>query len=175
VARACGKDLKSFAQENLFTPLGVEIGDPWWQDWDGYYIGHSGLRITLRDAARFGLLYLEDDSYGGQQIVPADWVHNSLVTYSEGVSSGAPQSGRIGRYFRNIGYGYQWWSAEVGDHHINYAAGHGGQLIILLEEQDMVVVVTSDPFHGQHNSQSWKHEQANFNLVGRFISSLPKE
>jgi CubicO group peptidase (beta-lactamase class C family) len=175
VARACGEDFKSYAQANLFSPLGVELGAPWWQDWEGYYVGHSGIRVTARDAARFGMMYLKGGEYRGTQIVPADWVTSSLKTHSENVSSGAPQSGRIGRYFREVGYGYQWWSARVGDRHFNYAAGHGGQLIVLLEEHDMVIVVTSDPFLGQHDAESWKHEQANFNLVGRFIKSLPIE
>jgi CubicO group peptidase (beta-lactamase class C family) len=175
VARVCGEDFKSYAQMNLFSPLGVEVGEPWWKDWEGYYTGHAGVRFTLRDAAKFGILYLNDGEYAGNQIIPADWIRNSLQTYSESVSSGAPQSGKIGRYLRDIGYGYQWWSARVGDHHINYAAGHGGQLIVLLEDHDMVVVVTSDPFFGQHDSMAWKYEQANFNLVGKFIKSLPQE
>jgi len=34
VARACGTDLKSFADEHLFSPLGVRVG-PWNQDLDG--------------------------------------------------------------------------------------------------------------------------------------------
>jgi CubicO group peptidase (beta-lactamase class C family) len=153
----------------------VEVGDPWWQDWEGYYIGHGGLRFTSRDAAKFGLLYLNHGEHAGTQIVSADWVRKSLQTYSENVGSGAPKGGRVGRYFRDIGYGYQWWSARVGDRKVNYAAGHGGQLIVLLEEHDMIMVVTSDPFLGQHDAQAWQHEQANFNLVGKFISSLPTE
>jgi hypothetical protein len=79
-----------------------------------------------------------------------------------------------GSYFRDLGYGYQWWSATVDGRHLDYAAGHGGQLIVLVEELDMVVVVTSEPFYLQHDGESWKHEQANFNLVGKFIRSLPK-
>ena len=78
-----------------------------------------------------------------------------------------------GPYFRDIGYGYQWWSARVGEHRVNYAAGHGGQLIILLDDLDMVIVTTSAPFYLVHDSEAWKHQQANYNLVGKFIKSLP--
>jgi CubicO group peptidase (beta-lactamase class C family) len=81
----------------------------------------------------------------------------------------------VGRNFNDIGYGYQWWSARAGEYHFNLAWGHGGQLIVLLDEFDMVVVVTSDPFFQQHNDQSWKHEKANINLVSNFINSLPGE
>ena len=82
---------------------------------------------------------------------------------------------KVGRYFRYLGYGYQWWSARVGDHHLDFAWGHGGQLIVLLDELDMIIVVTADPLFGQHDDRAWKHEQANINLVGKFIKSLPKE
>jgi CubicO group peptidase (beta-lactamase class C family) len=175
VARTCSKDLKSFGQEHLFSPLDVEVGD-WNQDVDGYYIGSGDIQFTARDMAKFGLLYLNDGEYKGNQIISADWVAESLNRYSELIDTLGIKSGRLGRYFRDIGYGYQWWSASVGVHHIDFAWGHGGQLIILLDELNMVIVVTADPFYGKElHKQAWKHEQANINLVGKFIKSLPKE
>ena len=46
-----------------------------------------------------------------------------------------------------IGYGYLWWSANAGSHPINLAWGHGGQLIVLVPDLDMVFVTTADPLH----------------------------
>jgi CubicO group peptidase (beta-lactamase class C family) len=117
------------------------------------------------------LLYLNDGEYKGNQIISADWVHDSLQTYSED----AWITRKVGRYFGDIGYGYQWWSARAGEHHFNLAWGHGGQLIVLLDEFDMVIVTTADPFYQQHDDQSWRHEKASFNLVGEFINSLSSE
>jgi hypothetical protein len=74
-----------------------------------------------------------------------------------------------------MGYGYGWWTARAGDHDIVFAWGHGGQLIVLLDELDMLIVTTADPFFGQHDGESWKHEKATFNLVGDFIASMPTE
>ena len=62
----------------------------------------------------------------------------------------------------------------MGGYPVNFAWGHGGQLIVLVDELDMVVVVTADPFYEEYGSQSWKHEKANFNLVADFITSLPE-
>jgi len=45
----------------------------------------------------------------------------------------------------------------------------------LLDEIDMIIVVTADPFFQQHDDQSWKHEKATINLVSEFINSLPSE
>jgi CubicO group peptidase (beta-lactamase class C family) len=174
VARACGTDLKSYAEKHLFSLLDVDLGD-WDKDVDGYYIGCGGIQLTARDMAKFGLLYLNEGEYGGKQILSTEWVRASLQTYSEDANSGAPESGRIGNYFRDIGYGYQWWSGKTGEYHFNYAAGHGGQLIVLLDELDMIIVTTADPFWGKDRHwQSWKHEKAIINMVGRFINFLPK-
>jgi CubicO group peptidase (beta-lactamase class C family) len=166
VARVCDMDLKSYGQKYLFSLIDSEVGDVWGQDRDGYY--YPNFFFTARDAAKFGLLYLNDGEYEGIQVISSDWVHDSIQTYSQDAYN------NVGR-FRDIGYGYQWWSASVGDHHVNFAWGHGGQLIVLLDKLDMVIVVTADPFHQQHDDQSWKHEKASFNLVGKFINSLPSE
>lgn len=168
VARACDTDLKSYAQEHLFTPIAAEVGDEWIRDRDGYYIGLAGMHASARDMAKLGLLYLNNGQYEGRQIISADWVQDSLQTYSQDARN------NVGR-FRDIGYGYQWWSASVGDHRVNFAWGHGGQLIVLLDEFDMVIVTTADPFWQQHDDESWKHEKASFNLVDKFIRSLPSD
>jgi CubicO group peptidase (beta-lactamase class C family) len=171
VARACGTDLLSFAREHLFGPLGIE-SSTWLQDPDGNYYGHAQLSLTPRDVAKLGLLYLNDGVYDGNLVVPGDWVEASLQRYSEDVSSAGIEDGRVGRYFRHVGYGYQWWSAQVGDRPFNLAWGHGGQFIILLDDLDMVLVVTSNPFFVQHDDEAWRHERANLNLVGKFIQTL---
>ena len=171
LARACGKDLKSYAQENLFLPLDAEVGE-WGTDANGNNNGCGDLHFTARDMAKFGLLYLNEGNFNGRQIIPADWVRESLQNYSEDAWVTKHKLNNMGLYFRDLGYGYQWWSASVGDQRFDFAAGHGGQLIVLLKEHDMILVLTSYPFYLQHDGVSWKHEQANIDLVGRFILSL---
>ena len=167
VARACDTDLKSFAQEHLFSPLDAEIGEGL-QFRDGDYSGLAGMHLSARDMAKFGLLYLNEGEYQGEQIISADYIKNSLQRHID-----PPR--RSNGYFRDLGYGYQWWSARAGDRYFNYASGHGGQHIILLDELDMVIVSAADPFWQQHDDESWKHESAIIKLVGEFINSLPSE
>jgi CubicO group peptidase (beta-lactamase class C family) len=169
VDRSCGMNLMAYAEEYLFSPLDMNAGE-WGQDAEGHNNGCGDLHLAARDTAKFGLLYLNDGVYKGDQIVPADWVHDSLQTYS--VNEAFVK--KVG-HFRDIGYGYQWWSANVGDFHVNFAWGHGGQLIVLLDELDMVVVTTSYPFWLEHNDQSWKNEKAIITMVSEFINSIPSE
>jgi CubicO group peptidase (beta-lactamase class C family) len=174
VDRATGMNLKAYAEEHLFSAIDVEAGE-WGTDAEGHNNGSGDLHFSARDAARFGLLYLSDGVYEGNQVVPADWVHESLQTYSEDINATGGFPANWGLSISDIGYGYQWWSARAGEHHFDFAWGHGGQLIALLDELDMVIVVTSDPFYLQHDDEAWKHELANVNLVGEFIKSLPSE
>ena len=102
VDRASGMNLKAYAEEHLFGPLAIVPGE-WGTDAEGHNNGCGDLHLRIRDAAKFGLLYLNGGEYQGGQIIPADWVENSLRPYSTSVSSGAPSSGRIGRHFREIG------------------------------------------------------------------------
>jgi len=166
IDRSCGMNLKAYAEKYLFSPLNVESGK-WGQDAEGHNNGCGDLHLAPRDAAKFGLLYLNDGLFNGNQVIPRDWVDYSLKTYS--VNEAFVK--RIGD-FRDIGYGYQWWSANVGDYHVNFAWGHGGQLIVLVEDLDMVVVTTSYPFWLEHNNRSWKHEKAIITMVSKFINSL---
>ena len=170
VARACDTELISFAREYLFAPMEAELGD-WTRDLDGYNWGWGEIYVTARDMAKFGMLYLNEGEYEGVQVVPASWVSSSLRTYSEDPWP----TEKLGRYFGDLGYGYQWWSAKVGDHQFNFAWGHGGQLIVLLEELDMILVTTASPLHDIPPADGWKYEKEIFDLVGEFIKSLPGE
>jgi CubicO group peptidase (beta-lactamase class C family) len=169
VARRCGRDLRSYAEENLLAPLGAEVGD-WYKDADGYRLGSMGIFVTARDMAKFGLLYLNYGEYRGNRVLSADWVRQSLGTYSERI-----YGNRLGLYFRDVGYGYQWWSARVGDHSVEFAWGHGGQLIVLLHDLDMIVVTTANPLEEPNlaGPGGWKYEGGIIELMGKFIKALP--
>ena len=169
VARACDTDLKTFADEHLFGPLGIKEG--FWQvDWDGDYLGYSDIELSAHDLAKFGLMYLNDGQYNGTQIVPAEWVHDSLQMYSEDM-----WTVRVGRNWDDNAYGYQWWSIRAGEYRYNLAWGHGGQQIVLIDDLDMMIVVTVDPLHLQHGDEPWKLEKASLNLVADFVASLPAQ
>ena len=169
LSRSCEADLRSFAQENLFGPIDTEVGD-WHKDREGNYIGSGGIHTTSRDVAKFGQLYLDGGEYEGTQIIPPERVRDSLRSYSVKAKDYG-----MSLVFKDLGYGYGWWSATVGDHDFNFSWGHGGQLVILLEDLDMVIVTTADPFFAEHSGNSWKHESAIMNMVGRFIKTLPSE
>jgi CubicO group peptidase (beta-lactamase class C family) len=175
VERACGTPLRTFAEEHLFSPLEAELGE-WYTTAsdDRYPMGSGTQHTTARDAAKFGLLYLNKGVFDGKQVISSDWVKDSLTRYTKNPTIDYT-SLRIGPNFDQAGYGYQWWAIQSGDY-IHYAAlGHGGQIIAVLEESDLVVVATADPFFLVHNDKAWTYEKQILNLVGDFIASLPSE
>lgn len=173
VARVTGADLASYGQEHLFSAIDAEVG-AWTPDADGYRFGCFEISVTARDMAKFGLLYLHEGQYDGNRVLSSDWVRASLRRYSENIRRSGEAMSTKGRYFRDIGYGYQWWSASVGEHTFDYAAGHGGNLIVLLDDLDMVIVTTANPLYELPAQEGWRYEGAIIDMVGKFIASLPK-
>ncbi len=165
VSRVTGTTMKSYAQENLFGTLGIEPGD-WGTDAQGHNNGCGDLFLTARDMAKFGLLYMNEGMWGDTEVIPGWWARRSMRTYSERAWD------NVGS-FRDIGYGYQWWSAQAGEYHVDFAWGHGGQLIVLVKDLNLIVVTTAEPFWLEHDGQSWKHEKRQLKLVSDFVASLP--
>lgn len=135
---ATGKPTVDYATERLFTPLGIPVdaaaGFRWKTDRQGYAMGPSGLHLTTHDMAKLGYLYLNAGVWDGQQIVPADYIHASTRTQSEGDWSDTG----------DVTYGYQWWVTSHAGHSAFFAAGYGGQFIYVVPDSDLVVVIVSD-------------------------------
>lgn len=67
---------------------------------------------------------------------------------------------------------YAWGTTTAGGYDFGFAGGYSGLLIVLLEDIDMGIVTTVDPFYGQYDVESWAQEKATINLVSEFIGSL---
>jgi CubicO group peptidase (beta-lactamase class C family) len=125
-----GDALDAYVHERLLEPLGMTstvLGE----DATGTWFGGLGADSTPRDFAKFGLLFLRDGIWDGEQIIPEGWVDASR--------SPSPA---------NPSYGLQWWIDEQAG---TFAAlGLFGQQIIVSPDLDLVIVTTStsggDPF-----------------------------
>lgn len=134
--RATGEDIFTAFERRIARPIGM-------QDFtaaDGRYVSEPAsehpaypFRLSARDAARFGQLYLDRGSWGGRTIVPADWVAASTTAWSHSDRS-------------RQGYGYLWWVPPVDAFGPGaaYAAGYGGQMIAIVPARGVVVAVTNE-------------------------------
>ncbi len=67
------KDYIEFPKKALFDKIGMQsaVFEP---DASGNYVGSSYVYATARDWARFGLLYLNNGNWNGEQLLPEGWV-----------------------------------------------------------------------------------------------------
>jgi CubicO group peptidase (beta-lactamase class C family) len=93
----------------------------------------GGLKLSSRDLARYGYLYLRGGAWEGKQLVPTEWVSESLRDHF------------ITDVDMNVGRGYWWGRAKSLDglHDIFFASGTGGQYVIVIPDLDTVVVTTA--------------------------------
>jgi len=95
---ALGGDVAAFADERLFTPVGMR-NTRLTHDDDGNTRLNVGLESTCGDLARFGYLFLRGGAWRGEQVVPRRWVEEA---------TGRP-SQRL-----NDAYGLLWWLNRPG-------------------------------------------------------------
>ena len=123
IQEATGISTLSFAQKNLFGPLGIS-GVHWPSDPAGITAGGIGIRMTPRDMLRFGYLYLNGGIWDDAPVVPGEWIETSTTPPSIGSDH----------------YGYQW---RLGSE-AYWALGWRGQRIEKAPELAMVVVITGE-------------------------------
>ena len=134
VQEVTGMRADSFALQNIFTPLGIE--EYYWPISDeGVAFGGSGVRMTARDMAKFGYLYLMNGNWDGNQIVPETWVEVSQ------------QKHMARKYIPDNYYGYQFWVSDFG---LYSAVGFEGQWIMIVPEHNLVVVFNNDFVEGDN-------------------------
>lgn len=134
IEKVSNQSTLDFAFDYLFDPLGINTVS-WQSDSQGIYFGGSTLMLKPQDMAKFGLLYLHDGTWDGQQILSKDWVRNSSSTLYHPFSD------------EYNGYGYQWWTWPfLGE--VYYAAGSFQQKIIIVPEHDLVIVFAADIHEG---------------------------
>ncbi|MDC6350549.1 serine hydrolase [Zeaxanthinibacter sp. PT1] len=138
------KPLPTVLKEKIMDPIGASTTWRWfgydhaWTEIDGYKMksvtggGHSGagIFINTEDMARFGLLFMNNGVWEEQRLISTDWIQEALTP-------SAPEHN----------YGYMWWLNSKGDRHwdelpehIFYAAGFGGNFIVIDQERNLVVV-----------------------------------
>jgi len=101
----------------------------------GNFVGSSYMYATARDWARFGLFYLNKGNWNGEQILPENWVSESVK----------PALGNS-----PIQYGYQWWLNTANDAGVRkypglpadlyYADGYENQFVFVIPSKNLVIV-----------------------------------
>lgn len=131
IARGSGLKVETFADRYLFEPLGIERFRWQFSPKRRAWIG-GGARMVPREMAKIGQLMLNCGAWDGRRLLSEEWIDKSTA------KQGEMRSG--------VDYGYLWqrgFSYTGRDLVTAYwASGNGGQYIIVLPDQGMVVVFT---------------------------------
>ena len=131
INKTTGRLTWDFAQEYLFDPLGIPRENLHWSQYGDIASnfsmnpGSSGLAMYPQDMAKIGYLYLNNGTWDGTQIVSSDWVEISQTDNPGAVS-----------------YGYLWWISPMSPSYY-FAGGANGQKIVVVNELDMVIIITA--------------------------------
>lgn len=145
----------------LFDRIGMKSAF-YERDKSGTFVGSSYAHMTPEDMARFGYLYLNGGYWNGERILPEGWVYKSQQPTQAIVEPGNTTPIELirregvfsdGSFWLNQGINGNWMDNgskvtrfenefKNSPKDMFFAAGHYGQLIIVLPTQDMVIVRT---------------------------------
>lgn len=137
-------DYLAFPREKLFNRIGMRSAI-FEVDASGTFVGSSYLYATLRDYTRFGLLYLQNGNWQGEQILPVDWVE-----YTTSAASGS--EGTYGAFF--------WLNKSGSDYpdvprDMFCCSGHDGQYIYIIPSKELVIVRTGFSKKGEFDQNEF--------------------
>lgn len=137
-------DYLAFPREKLFNRIGMRSAT-FEVDASGTFVGSSYLYASLRDYTRFGLLYLNNGNWLGEQILPDDWVE-----YTTTAANGS--EGNYGAFF---------WLNKTGKEYPNVprdmfcCRGHDGQFIYIIPSKELVIVRTGFSKEGEFDQNGF--------------------
>jgi CubicO group peptidase (beta-lactamase class C family) len=159
ITKASGMSTMEFARRFLLSEMKIECAE-WQQDPQGIYFGGNSMDFTPRSMARLGYLYLNNGNMYGKQIVPAEWVEESLTNFTN-------FNNATWGDLNDINYGYLWWLGKIKGYKVFLAIGHGGQFVVNFPELDMIVVTTAEWNLGWNTAD--QHERAILSIVANYI------
>jgi CubicO group peptidase (beta-lactamase class C family) len=141
VEYATHQTLFDFANENLFEPMQFANQEWMHEDPSGIDNGAFGLRLRPIDMQKFGILFLNDGCWNGQQLISSKWIKQSFTSW---ITSGENTY--------STDYGWYWWKDVWGKDWTSFGAiGWKGQRIDVFPEQKMVITMTAIINDGSEN------------------------
>ncbi|MEL7147116.1 MAG: serine hydrolase [Bacteroidota bacterium] len=131
IRQETGMQVSDYAKKHLFDPLGIE--NYFWKTTPtGLTDTEGGLYLMTEDLAKIGLLYLQEGTWMGRQLLSPQWVADSFQKYSIDLYGDGGEEG----------YGYQWWITGITPPDI-VGLGYGGQSLLISPDNGVVVVINS--------------------------------
>ena len=138
--RAMGARLATLLETEIWSKLAAQHDATIVVDSVGFpYVG-AGMNACARDLAHFGLMMINDGAFNRRQVVPADWIADTVKgdsTSKECFAKGVYGDDAPGWHYRN-----QVW-VTGSDPAVMLAIGIHGQYVYMDKGRDLVIVMLS--------------------------------
>ncbi|QNN42261.1 serine hydrolase domain-containing protein [Pedobacter roseus] len=154
--KATGKSVAKYFEANVWKQIGTQYDATWGLDQvNGLTNTASRFQVTAIDFAKIGRLYLNKGKYHGKQVVPEDWVNQSINIGAEKPASA--------KGWQKSAHHYLWWIPQEGDKGDYAAEGMLGQRLYIDPKTNTIIVQFAD--HGAGNYP--------YRKISRYLSALP--
>jgi CubicO group peptidase (beta-lactamase class C family) len=144
IERAAGARFHELVSRHLWQPMGAEFDAEITVDAHGNPMADGGICATLRDAGRFGELYLRRGRREGREVVPAWWIDDTIRGAADGAhaftSGDNPPGYPAGSHYRNC-----WWIRDPGLPFYEAAGINGQHVFVHVPSQTVVVKLSTWP------------------------------
>lgn len=140
--RATGMPVTSYLQTRIWNKIGMEFDGSWSIDSKAsdFEKMETGVNARAIDFAKFGVLFLNNGSWAGEQVISQDWVDESTAPFW-------PESDvdYYPAYFETLPgqayYNLMWWGFMRPGGAYDYSAeGDKGQFIYVSPQKNLVIV-----------------------------------
>lgn len=138
VSRASGRPWQHVLSDRIWSKLGAEKDAFVIVDSGGHGFATAGMSATLRDLARAGLMVQNNGYYNERQIVPAQWIRDTVLG-NDGLRTAMQSDKELSSYGEHIFYNNQFRVLDSGQGEL-FASGGIGQKIYINQEHKLVGV-----------------------------------
>ena len=127
---------KEFVEKEFFSKMGI-TSYQWKLDPKGLPIADSGVDLTSRDMLKIGEMLANNGKWKNEQLLSENYLKSAFDALTKPTESWIPES---------FNYGYLWYQTNIAlnnnNYNVNFAWGAGGNRIIVVNELDLVIIMT---------------------------------
>jgi len=140
------RTLSQYAEERLFTTLGIEQWK-WESSNDGTTFGAFSLFLKPRDLGKIAQLLIQNGAWQNEQLIDKNFLNTATSTLTSANFNSEP-------------YGYYFWILPAFNGFC--ALGHGGQFLLIVPEKNLAAVYTAFPYT---HEDLWDERNELMNLI----------
>lgn len=154
--KATGKSVSQFFEENTWRKIGTEYNASFGLDnKNGLTNTASRFQVTAIDFAKIGRLFLNKGKYNNKQVVPENWVSQSVSIGDEKPASA--------KGWQKSAHHLLWWIPQEGEKGDYAAEGMRGQRLYVDPKTNTIIVQFADRGAGDYP----------YRKISRYLAGLP--